>query len=668
MDSNVSARAEELRKLLEYHSDRYYNKDDPEISDYEYDMLMRELRELEKEYPELASPDSPTVKVGGQASQSAAGGAVRHRNPMLSLQDVFDRQDVDRFVDSVKKRFPDAAFVVETKIDGLSMSLRYENGSLVLAETRGDGINFGEDVTANALTIADVCPSLREQIPYLEVRGEVYMTRSAFESANARQEILGKRTFANPRNCAAGTLRRLDPEAVRDMELSFFVFNIQEVQGPDITTHSSGYEFLKKQGIRVIDHSFVCSDAEQVWKAIERIGELRGDLEYDIDGAVVKLDDLADRQVLGSTSKTPKWAIAYKYPPERKEARVLDIEVSVGRTGKLTPTAVLEPVRLCGTTVSRVTLHNQDFIDKMGICIGSVILVEKSGEIIPKCLGEISEKRAPGASVFRMPDRCPVCSAEVVREDGTADMRCTGSNCPSQIERHILNFAGRDAMDIKGLGEQSVRELIDRGFLHDVSDIYRLREHAEELVLNGVVGKEKNTAKLLAAIDASRSNEPEKLLTGFGIPNVGKAAAKALIEQFRDIRSIQRASEEELTAVADVGLVTAQAVIKFFESEQNRALIDRLEEYGVNMVSSYQGPVSSRLDGLKFVITGTLPTMDRKEAQKLIEDNGGTVSGSVSGRTDYLLAGESAGSKLEKARALGVRVIDEDELLKMLEG
>lgn len=655
-------RIKELRKLLEYHSDRYYNKDDPEISDFEYDMMMQELKALEKERPELASEQSPTAKVGGKAS---AMGAVRHRNPMLSLQDVFDKGEVEKFVFGVKEKLPGARFVVETKIDGLSMSLRYENGELSLAETRGDGIEFGEDVTANARVIGDVAEKLTRPVPYLEVRGEVYMSRKAFEEVNEKQELLGKKQFANPRNCAAGTLRQLDSQIVKERNLSLFIFNIQELSGETVAGHYEGYRFLKELGITPIEHSYLCETFEEVWDAIEKIGEMRGSLEYDIDGAVVKLDNLTDRDGLGTTAKTPKWAVAYKYPPERKESKIESIEVSVGRTGKLTPTAIIEPVRLCGTTVSRVMLHNQDFIDKFNIAIGSTIIVEKSGEIIPKCLGEVAQKHPAGVERFKLPDVCPVCGSPALREEGTADIRCTGASCPAQTERHIINFVGRDAMDIKGLGASGIHELIERGYLKDVADIFTLKDHREALIEEGVVGKEKNTAKLLEAIEGAKSREASRLLTGLGIPNVGKGAAKDLIDHFRTIDAIEQADVEALLEVEDVGEITAKAVRQYFDVPENRELVARLRSLGVNMAGEEKAE-GGKLTGFTFVITGTLPSLGRAEAQKLIEDNGGKVSGSVSKKTDYLLAGEAAGSKLTKAQELGTKIIDEDELYNML--
>ena len=664
---NVKKRIKELEALLEKHNDLYFNQDSPEITDYEFDQLSLELRALEKEHPELADADSPTKRVGGRAKRTA-GVMVRHRVPMLSIQDVFSREDVDKFVNDMKEKLgDDTEFIVETKIDGLSMALRYENGELVTAITRGDGRIEGEDVTENARVIEDVVQTLKDKLEYLEIRGEVYMENAAFDRVNERQEILGKKLFANPRNCAAGTLRQLDPSITAERGLSMFVFNLQDVRGREFATHEEVYEFLKSNGIKVIEHYFVCRTADEVWDAIEKIGAMRGELAYDIDGAVVKLNDLEDRRKCPDTAKNGGWLVAYKYPPEEKETVVRDIELSVGRTGRVTPTAVFDPVRLCGTTVTRATLHNQDYIDDLDIGIGDTVRVYKSGEIIPKVKSVVKEKRQPGTVRFRIPDRCPVCGALVVRDEDTADMKCTGSSCPAQVERHIINFVGRDAMDIKGFGEVYIRELIAQGFIHDISDIYYLSDHRDKLIELGIIGKEKNTDKLLAAIEASKSNEPFRLLTGFGIPNVGKAAAKSLMKHFGGIDELASAPADRLTDVDDVGSVTADAVRAFFDDEQNIRIIDRLKEAGVNMKMEEPAEQAEQIfEGKTFVITGTLPSMDRKAAAALIEERGGKVSGSVSKKTDYLLAGEAAGSKLTKAQQLGTTIIDEDEFRKMI--
>ena len=658
-------RITELKKTLEYHIDRYYNQDNPEITDYEYDMMMQELKALEKEHPELVTLDSPTQRVGGTAKRQA-GVLVRHNVPMLSLQDVFSKEDVYHFVEEMQAQLENPEFVVEYKIDGLSMSLRYENGNLVMAETRGDGINFGEDVTANAKVIKDVKTKLADAPEYLEIRGEVYMKNAAFDKVNETQELLGKKTFANPRNCAAGTLRQLDSSITKERDLSLFIFNIQQVRGREFTTHTEGYEYLKSQGITVIDDYKICRTAEEVWAAICAIGENRGNLGYDIDGAVVKINRYADRERLRATSKVPRWAVAYKYPPEEKEAKLLDIELSVGRTGRITPTAVFEPVRLCGTSVSRATLHNQDFIDDLDIGIGDTIVVYKSGEIIPKVKKVCKEKREAGWKKFLIPDVCPVCGAKTEREKDTADIKCTSPNCPAQLERHIINFVGRDAMDIKGFGTVYIEDLVRAGYIKDIADIFDLKNHREELIEKGIIGKEKNTDKLLEAIEKSKENDAYKLLTGFGISNVGKAAAKAIMKHFKDIESLSHASVDELQDVTDIGEVSAECIRRFFLSEENRQIIARLKEAGVNMHANESEVIASPISGKTVVVTGTLPSLGRKEAQELIEKYGGKAAGSVSKKTDYVLAGEAAGSKLTKANEIGIPVLNEEQFKNLL--
>ena len=655
----------ELRDKINYHSDRYYNQDSPEISDYEFDMLMQQLKKLEKEHPELVTKDSPTQHVGGTAKRTA-GVLVHHNVPMLSLQDVFSKEEVVDFVEQMKEQLDDPEFVVEYKIDGLSMALRYENGDLSLALTRGDGVNFGEDVTANAKVISDVKKKLKDKPEYLEIRGEVYMKNEDFDRVNEQQELLGKKIFANPRNCAAGTLRQLDSRVTKERKLSMFVFNIQQVRGMDIMTHTQGYEFLKRQGIPIIEDYKVCKTADEVWNAITAIGENRGNLGYDIDGAVIKINRYSDRELLGNTSKVPKWAIAYKYPPEEKETKLLDIELSVGRTGRITPTAVFEPVRLCGTSVSRATLHNQDFIDDLDVGIGDTIVVYKSGEIIPKVKEVRKEKRPEGWKHFAIPDVCPVCGAKAEREKDTADIKCTSPNCPAQLERHIINFVGRDAMDIKGFGTVYIEELVHLGYIKDIADIFELKDHREELIEQGIIGKEKNTDKLLDTIEKAKENDAYMLLTGFGIPNVGKAAAKTIMKRFSSILDLEDADRDALMEVDDVGEVSADCIFRFFHDEKNKDMIARLKSLGVNMEAEETETIFSPISGKTVVITGTLPTLGRKEAAELVEKYGGKVSGSVSKKTDYVVAGESAGSKLAKAQELGITVLTEAELFVLL--
>lgn len=661
-------RAKQLREVLNHHSDLYYNQDAPEISDQEYDGLMRELKALEKAHPELITPDSPTQRVGGSAKRTA-GVLVAHRVPMLSMQDLFTQEEVDHFISDCQEKLGEGiTFLVETKIDGLSMALRYENGDLVTAITRGDGRTFGEDVTANAKVIDDVAVTLRHPIPYLELRGEVYMTDAAFEAVNERQELLGKKPFANPRNCAAGTLRQLDAAVTRERHLSFFVFNVQDIQGKDLATHEEAYAYLKDCGVTVITHYYVCKNREEIWKAIQTIGEMRGELPYDIDGAVIKVNDLALRAQLKDTAKNAGYQVAYKYPPEQKETVLREIELSVGRTGKITPTAIFDPVRLCGTTVSRCTLHNQDFITKLGICLGSTLRIEKSGEVIPKCVGVVPEKQPPDAQVFQIPMVCPVCGEPAVRED-TADIKCVNLNCPAQLERLIGHFVGRNAMDIKGFGVVYVHDLIAEGYLKDVADIFTLAEHREALIQKGIVGKEKNTDKLLAAIEKAKANPPDRLLTGLGISNVGRSAAQVLMRHFGTLDALVQASEEEMMAIDDIGPISAHCVYTYFRQPHNLAVLQKLKAAGVNLVQEVaQAPEGDLpLSGKTVVISGTLPGLSREEAAALIQRYGGKVTGSVSKKTSFLLAGEGAGSKLEKARALDIPVLSLEEVQAMLE-
>ena len=664
---DIKEEVKALRQQIEYHSNRYYNMDAPEITDYEYDMLMQRLKQIEKEHPELIDASSPTQKVGGSAKREA-GVLVRHNVPMLSLQDVFSKEEVMEFVREMQEKLDHPEFVVEYKIDGLSMSLRYEHGKLVLAETRGDGINFGEDVTANAKVIEDVKTSLKDAPEYLEIRGEVYMTEAAFSHVNETQELLGKKTFANPRNCAAGTLRQLDSKVVKERHLSMFIFNLQQVTGREFATHTEAYAYMKSQKIPVIEDYRVCHTGEEVWEAICAIGEKRGEMAYDIDGAVVKINRYADRELLGNTSKVPRWAVAYKYPPEEKETKLLDIELSVGRTGRITPTAIFEPIRLCGTSVSRATLHNQDFINDLDIAIGDTIVVYKSGEIIPKVKEVLHEKRPEGAHTFVIPDVCPVCGAPTYREENTADIKCSSATCPAQLERHIINFVGRDAMDIKGFGTAYIEELIRQGYLHDIADIYELSAYREELIEKGILGKEKNTDKLLGVIEASKQNDAYQLMTGLGISGIGKTAAKSLMEHFGSIHAVADASMEQLVEVNDIGEISAKAIYQYFHDAKSKELLERMQKHGVNMVRLQAAGSDDVLANHTFVITGTLPTMGRKEAAELIELHGGKVSSSVSKKTNYLLAGENAGSKLDKANALGVTVLTEEELLQMIHG
>ncbi|MCR5415259.1 MAG: NAD-dependent DNA ligase LigA [Pseudobutyrivibrio sp.] len=653
---------------IDYHMDRYYNQNEPEISDYDYDQLMIKLKEAEKEHPDWVTPDSPSQKIGGVAMREA-GVKVTHDVPMLSIEDVFDKADVEAWVAKVKDLHPDAEFSVEAKIDGLSMTLRYEKDSrgklkLSLAETRGDGL-IGEDVTANALVIPDVLKYL--DLPYdsLQLRGEVYMSHEDFDRFNEEQELKGGKLAANPRNLAAGTLRQLDAKITKERGLKMFVFNVQ--QGPEELTlsHCAGMDLLESKGVHTVFHK-KCKEASEILAIIDEIGELRGEFPFDIDGAVVKIDQVAYRSDFSASAKYSSGHIAYKYPPEEKQTKLLDIELSVGRTGRVTPTAVFEPIRLCGTSVSRATLHNQDFIDDLNVGIGDTIVVYKSGEIIPKVKEVVHSLRPEGVSTYKIPSVCPVCGGPVSRDADTADMKCTNPSCPAQLERHIINFVSRDAMDIKGFGEVYIEELVRRGYIKDIADVYALKDSRDELIEEGIIGKEKNTDKLLTAIEGSKSNDAYRLLTGFGIPNVGKAAAKSLMNKFKDINVIMNLSVDELKDVDDIGEISAAAIFNYLHDEVNIDIINRIKAAGVNMVMEEKEGASDKLAGLTFVITGTLPTMGRKEAQELIELNGGKCAGSVSKKTSYLVAGEAAGSKLDKANALGVTVLSEDELVALI--
>ena len=655
----------ELVKKLNHFAELYYAKDEPEISDYEYDTMNNRLKEIEKAHPDWIVPESPSKRVGWKAEK---GILVKHNVPMLSLQDVFEKEDVYEFVNSMKAEFGDEAeFLVETKIDGLSMALRYEEGELKLAVTRGDGITEGEDVTMNARMIPDVVRQLKEPVPYIEIRGEVYMTRKAFEAVNAKAEEEGKKTFANPRNCAAGTLRQIDTRITKERGLSLFIFNVQETRGVTFNTHLEGYEYLRRNGVKVIEQCFKCRTADEVWEAIQKIGEMRGDLEYDIDGAVVKLNNLSERTKLGNTIKFPRWAIAYKYPPEVKETRLLDVEVNTGRTGRVTPVAVFEPISLCGTMVSRATLHNQDFIDQLGLGIGDTILVYKSGEIIPKVKDVNKDKRPSDWQPYRMPENCPVCGHKLVRDEGGVDLKCVNMLCPGTLVNRIVNFVSRDCMDIKGFGTEYIRKLTEEKYIKDIADVFELKDKRDELIGNKLLGLEKNTDKLLSAIEDARKATPaDKVLAGLGIPGVGKATAKELIRTFGSIDAIAEADKESLVAVQDIGEISAEGIYNFFHDEGNKALMERLKTLGLNFAREESEVQGTALAGLTFCITGTLEGMSRSEAESLIESNGGKPVSSVSKKTSYLLMGADAGSKERKARELGVPIIGLEELKEMI--
>ena len=655
----------ELVKKLNHFAELYYSKDEPEISDYEYDTMNNRLKEIEKEHPDWIVPESPSKRVGWKAEK---GVLVKHNVPMLSLQDVFEKEEVYEFVNSMIEEFGDEAeFLVETKIDGLSMALRYEEGELKLAVTRGDGITEGEDVTMNAKQIPDVVLKMKEPVPYIEIRGEVYMTRKAFESVNAKAEEEGKKTFANPRNCAAGTLRQIDTRITKERGLSLFIFNVQETKGVTFNTHLEGYEYLKRNGVKVIENCYKCKTADEVWDAIQKIGDMRGELEYDIDGAVVKLNNLSERSKLGNTIKFPRWAVAYKYPPEVKETRLLDVEVNTGRTGRVTPVAVFEPISLCGTMVSRATLHNQDFIDQLGLGIGDTILVYKSGEIIPKVKDVNKDKRPSDWQPYKMPENCPVCGHKLARDEGGVDLKCMNLMCPGTLVNRIVNFVSRDCMDIKGFGSEYIRKLTEEKYLKDIAVVFELKDKRDVLIEGKLLGLEKNTDKLLNAIETAKTETPaDKVLAGLGIPGVGKATAKELIRTFGSIDAIAEADKDALSAVQDIGEISAEGIYNFFRDEGNIELLKRLKDLGLNFAKAENEVQGSSLAGLTFCITGTLEGMSRSEAEALIESNGGKPVSSVSKKTSYLLMGADAGSKERKARELGVPIIGIDELKDMI--
>ena len=659
----------ELKTTIMHHMDLYYNRNEPEITDYEYDQLMQKLKAAEEEHPEWITPDSPSQIIGGVAKREA-GVKIVHNVPMLSIEDVFHYEDVTEWVKKVLTVHPDAQFSVEQKIDGLSMTLRYRgNGAgamrLETAETRGDGFT-GEDVTANAIVIPSVQKTIRAPYDYLELRGEVYMTHEDFERYNDEQEQNGRKTAANPRNLAAGTLRQLDPSITKKRGLRMFIFNVQDGPAKLMERHDRALDWLTARKIETVSHT-LCSSPEEVLQAIARIGEMRDELPYDIDGAVVKIDQIAYRSDFPAGSKYSAGHIAYKYPPEERPVVMESIEETVGRTGKIGFIGHVydketgKPARLCGTSVSRVTLHNQDYIHDMKIGIGGVYKIRKSGDIIPKLTGCITEPE----QVYQASRFCPICGQPLIREEDTADIRCVNPSCPAQLTRTISYFTSRNCMDITGLGETLVDELVKENYLRNYADIYCLKQHRDELIEKGIIGKEKNTDKVLAAIEKSKSNSPVRLLTALGIRNVGGSTARELMKHYRSIRELEAATEDDLVQIPDIGETTARDIVNFFSNEENQKILNRLSDYGLKMEMEKED-TTDKLAGLTIVVTGTLPTLGRAEAKALIEKNGGKCTGSVSRKTSYLVAGEAAGSKLEKAQALGVPVIDEAGLLAML--
>lgn len=644
---------------MNYHNRKYYVEDDPEIEDFEYDAMMRELRSLEGEYPELLSPVSPSQRVGGAPVSGFK--KVNHTVQMGSLQDVFSFDEVRDFFERISETVDNPSFTVEPKIDGLSCSLEYRDGVLTCGSTRGDGF-VGEDVTKNIMTIGSVPLSLPDKLPLLEVRGEVYMPRSVFSKLTEEMELSSETPFKNPRNAAAGSLRQKDSKIAAKRRLDIFCFNVQRVEGRSFSSHRETLDYLKSQGFKVIPKYTLVTTCAEIESCIEDIGKSRFDLPYDIDGVVVKLDSLSDREQIGSTAKVPRWAVAYKFPPEEKVTRLKDIEVNVGRTGIITPVAVFDTVLLAGTSVSRATLHNQDFIDGRGIRIGDEITVRKAGDIIPEVLG-VSKPTGSGEP-YKLPDTCPVCGAKAVRDEGESALRCSNIDCPAQVLRRIIYFASKPAMNIDGLGPEKAKALFDSGLIKNIADIYRLTV-PDLLSLEGY--KQKSAENLVNAIENSKSNSLDRLLCGLGIRNIGSASAKLLCDRLGDIDSILAASADDIEAIDGFGRLTAEAVADSLSEPHMRAVIEDLRVLGVNM--SYQRVASSeKLGGRSFVITGTLPTMKRDEAQAIIEQNGGVVKSSVSKKTDFVLAGDDAGSKLTKARELGITVIDEAGLFELING
>lgn len=647
--------AQKLREQINYYSELYYEKDDPAISDYEFDKLMHQLIDIEEEYPELLTPDSPTHRVGGRASNSFE--QVEHVVQMGSLQDVFSDEEVVDFDRRVREVVSDPIYVVEPKIDGLSVSLEYRDGVLVRGSTRGDGF-VGEDVTENIRTIRSVPLRLKRDIPFVEVRGEVYMPVASFEKVVAQQELKEEKPFKNPRNAAAGSLRQKNPKITAQRGLDIFVFNLQQIEGVQVSGHKESLDLLKELGFQVSPSYLAVDTIEKAIEEIRAIGQRRGEYSFDIDGAVVKVDSLAQREMLGATAKFPKWAVAFKYPPEEKITTLLDVEVKVGRTGALTPTAVFEPIQLAGTTVSRAVLHNQDFIDEKQIAVGDKIIVRKAGDIIPEV---VAVAEHCGNPTYQLPEYCPSCHTKVVREEGEAAIYCPNIECPAQLMRNLIHFASRNAMDIDGMGPAVLEGLVNAGWVHSPADLYDLTE--EQIASLERMGK-KSASNLINALEKSKQIDLSKVIFALGIPEVGEKTAAELASAFGSMEKLSWATLEQLTALDGFGEVVAQNIVSFFLEERNRMQIERLAKAGVNMEST-KVKAGDTFEGKTFVLTGTLPTLKRNEAKELIESLGGKVSSSVSKKTDYVVAGEEAGSKLTKANELGITILTEEQLLQM---
>lgn len=651
-------RAEKLRKDLNYYSYRYYVDNENDIDDYEYDMMMRELKAIEEEYPELITPDSPTRRVGGEATNMFE--SVAHTVKMESLQDAFSFDEIRDFDRRVKDAVTNATYVVEPKIDGLSVSLEYRDGVFVRGSTRGDG-SVGEDITANLRTVRAIPLRLKTDLPFIEVRGEVYMPHSIFHKLVEEQELNEEKPFKNPRNAAAGSLRQKNPKITAKRKLDIFVFNVQQIDGHSLSNHKQSLDYLKELGFKTIPFYTEFKNIDGAIDELKRIADIRYTLPFDIDGAVIKVNDFEERRILGSTAKFPKWAIAFKYPPEEKETKLLSIEVNVGRTGVLTPTAVFSPVLIAGSTVSRATLHNEDFIKEKGICIGDTIIIRKAGDVIPEVVSV--KEHIPDAVPYRMPEICPSCGAKAVREDGEAAIRCNNPDCPAQLLRMLIHFCSRDAMDIEGLGDALLNKLVEQNMIKTAADIYSL--DFGKIAEMDKMGK-KSAENLKKAIEKSKENDLSKLVFALGIRHVGAKAAKLLSDNFRDIDSIMNSSAEDISKIDGFGLVMAQSVVDFMSMPQSQKLIADLKAAEVNMKAE-DTHIDNRFSGKTFVLTGTLTKYTRSEASRIIENYGGKASSSVSKKTDYVLAGEAAGSKLAKATELGVKIINEDEFAEMIQ-
>lgn len=661
MDINeIKARAEELRQQINYHNMRYYNEDSPEISDYEYDMLLRELEQIEESYPQFKTPDSPTMRVGGEAAEKFS--PVEHVVPMESLHDSFSHDEIRDFDRRVREGAGSPEYVVEPKIDGLSVSAEYRNGVFVRGSTRGDG-RVGEDITENLRTIRTLPMKLKKPVPYLEVRGEVYMSIESFEKLTAAQEERDEKPFKNPRNAAAGSLRQKDSRITKERALDIFVFNVQQIEGEELDSHVRSLEYLKELGFTVLPFYYLCKSADEVLEKIEDIGNKRGELPFQIDGAVIKVDSFEQRSSLGSTSKFPKWAEAYKYPPEEKETVLLDVEINVGRTGVLTPTAIFSPITLAGTTVSRATLHNEDFIREKDIRIGDTVVLRKAGEIIPEVVSV--SKHAEGAEPYRMPRICPSCGSPVTCEDGEAALRCTNTDCPAQLMRHMIHFVSRDAMDIEGLGEKVLHSLVEKELISSPLDLYRL---TKEDIMTLEKKKDKSSDNLIKAIEKSKNNDLYRIVFALGIRHIGQKAAKLLADKFGTLEAISEATEEDISSIEGFGEIMAKSTASYFALDESKKLVDEIKALGINtknLTEKAEVSEDNPFYGKTFVITGTLPNYKRTEAAAIIESLGGKVSSSVSKKTDFVLAGEEAGSKLTKAQSLGVTIIDEAQFEQM---